>query len=113
MIVSDYLISGNFDHIEIELVNKLDTIFMSDNKGDDLSRVFFIGHLRNLFETEVQNGQLVDRVDNFLDSVDLFLELLLQVRSLPEGEEYIDDRVFVTVRASTWFLNSLLFTRLE
>jgi dedicator of cytokinesis protein 3 len=34
----------------------------------------------------------------------LFLELLLSVRALPEGEEYFDDRVIATVRLH----NSLL-----
>ena len=33
----------------------------------------------------------------YLASLDLFLELLLIVRALPEGEELADDRVIVTV----------------
>jgi dedicator of cytokinesis protein 3 len=42
--------------------------------------------------------RLRERVANFLDSVDLFLELLLSVRALPEGEEFADDRVIATLR---------------
>ena len=42
--------------------------------------------------------ELRTRVTHFLDSVDVFLELLLSVRGLPEGEEYADDRVIATVR---------------
>jgi hypothetical protein len=43
--------------------------------------------------------QLRDQVSNFLDSVDLFLELLLSVRALPDGvEEYADDPIIATVR---------------
>lgn len=97
MIISDYVITGNFEHIENELVNKLDDLFMSNGKGDDISRVYFIGHLRGLFVNEVPDLQLVDRVQHFLDSVDIFLELLLSIRELPDGEEYMDDRVYVTV----------------
>ena len=97
MIVSEYQVSQQFDQIENELVSKLDQLFMSDSKGDDISRVFFIGHLRHLFETSSVDERLREGVANFLDSVDLFLELLLSVKALPEGEEFSDDRVIATV----------------
>jgi hypothetical protein len=104
MIVSEYHQSDNFDVIENELVNRLDSLFMSDSKGDDISRAFFIGHLRQLFDNSEVDEQLRERVANFLDSVDLFLELLLSVRALPEGEEFADDRVIATVcRLQHWF----------
>ena len=109
MIVSEHHVSQHFDHIENELVSKLDQLFMSDSKGDDISRAFFIGHLRHLFETSSVNEQLRENVANFLDSVDLFLELLLSVKALPEGEEFSDDRVIATVRPSC-FLNTPLLT---
>jgi dedicator of cytokinesis protein 3 len=97
MIVSEYHQSEHFDEIENELVTRLDSLFMSDSKGDDISRAFFIGQLRHLFDSSDVDDQLRDRVSNFLDSVDLFLELLLSVRALPEGEEFADDRVIATV----------------
>lgn len=102
MIISEYQTSQNFDDIENELVNKLDTLFMSDSKGDDISRTFFIGQLRHLFDSSYVDDQLRQRVSNFLDSVDLFLELLLNVRALPEGEEFADDRVIATVSSSSF-----------
>jgi dedicator of cytokinesis protein 3 len=98
MVISQYHQSGHFDAIENELVNRLDSLFMSDSKGDDISRAFFIGQLRHLFDSADVEEQLRERVANFLDSVDLFLELLLSVRALPEGEEFADDRVIATVR---------------
>lgn len=98
MIVSEYHQSEHFDEIEHELVTRLDTLFMSDSKGDDISRAFFIGQLRHLFDTSDVNEQLREQVATFLDSVDQFLELLLSVRALPEGEEYADDRVIATVK---------------
>ena len=98
MIVSQFQESGHFDDIENELVSKLDTLFMTDNKRDDISRAFFIGHLRHLFDSSDIDSDLRTRVTGFLDSVDLFLELLLSVRALPEGEEFADDRVIATVR---------------
>ncbi|KXN90212.1 Dedicator of cytokinesis protein 3 [Leucoagaricus sp. SymC.cos] len=98
MIVTEYHQSEHFDGIENELVTRLDSLFMSDSKGDDISRAFFISQLRLLFTTSDVDEQLRERVSNFLDSVDLFLELLLSVRDLPEGEEFQDDRVMATVR---------------
>ncbi|OBZ66616.1 Dedicator of cytokinesis protein 3 [Grifola frondosa] len=98
MIISEYHVSGHFEHIENELVSKLDTLFMSDSKGDDISRAFFISNLRHLFDSSEVDEQLRERVTGFLDSVDQFLELLLSVRALPEGEEFSDDRVIATLR---------------
>lgn len=98
MIISEFHVSGHFDHIENELVSKLDTLFMSDSKADDISGAFFINTLRQLFEGSEVDDQLRQRVTAFLDSVDQFLSLLLSVRALPEGEEFADDRVIATVR---------------
>ncbi|KAG2121394.1 hypothetical protein BD769DRAFT_1479223 [Suillus cothurnatus] len=90
MIISEYHQYGHFDQIETELVRKLDSLFMSQSKGDDISRVFFIAQLRHLFESSEVDDQLRER--------DAFLKLLLNVRSLPEGEEFSDDRVIATLR---------------
>ena len=97
MIVSEFHVSGHFDDIENELVNTLDSLFMSDSKVDDISRAFFIAHLRHLFETSDVDPDLRERLLDFLKSVDSFLQLLLSVRALPEGEEFADDRVIATV----------------
>ncbi len=98
MIVSEYHHSGNFNHIETELVSKLDKLFMSDTRGDEVSRAFFVSQLRHLFDSSSLDEQLKAHVGEFLDSVDLFLELLLSIRELPDGEEYQDDRVIATLR---------------
>lgn len=97
MIVSEYHQSEHFDGIENELVTRLDSLFMSGSKGDDISRAFFIGQLRSMFDSSDVDEALREQLSIFLDSVDLFLELLLSVRALPEGEEYADDRVIATV----------------
>lgn len=70
---------------------------MSENKGDDLHGAFFVAQLRHLFETTEVDEQLREKVAHFLDSVDLFLELLLSVRALPDGDEFADERVIATV----------------
>ncbi|EJU03981.1 hypothetical protein DACRYDRAFT_105054 [Dacryopinax primogenitus] len=98
MIVSAFRLEGHFNAIENELINTLDKLFMSDVKGDQIARDFFIGHLRSLFEASNIDEALRERVSDFLESVDLFLELLLNVRELPDGDEYQDDRVIATLR---------------
>ncbi|KAJ3935174.1 MAG: hypothetical protein NXY57DRAFT_991179 [Lentinula lateritia] len=98
MIVSEYHTSGNFEEIENELVTRLDFLFMSESSKDDISGAFFVGQLRHLFESTEGDEQLRERVSSFLDSVDLFLQLLLSVRALPEGDEFADERVIATLR---------------
>ncbi|KAG9316449.1 putative cytoplasmic protein [Chiua virens] len=98
MIISEYQQFGHFEQIENELVRKLDSLFMSQSKGDDISRAFFIAHLRQLFDSEEVDDTLRERVSTFLDCVDAFLKLLLSLRNLPEGEEFADDRVIATLR---------------
>jgi len=100
MIVTEYHQSEHFDDIEHELVTRLDSLFMSDSKGDGITQTFFIQQLR-YFTTADLDEQLRDRVTQFLHSVDYFLELLLNVRDLPEGEEFQEDRVMATVKNKT------------
>ncbi|KAL4253449.1 DOCK family protein [Abortiporus biennis] len=98
MIVSEYHEAGHFDDIEHELISKLDALYMSDNKGDDISRTIFINQLSQLFDAAEIHADLRARVTTFLDSINLFIELLINVSDLPEGEEYFDDRVMATLR---------------
>jgi dedicator of cytokinesis protein 3 len=97
MILSEFQISEHFDEIENEVVNKLDSLFMSDSKGDELTKTLFLGQLRQLFVESQVDERLSSRVAEFLSSVESFLELLLSVRALPDGEEFADDRVIATV----------------
>jgi dedicator of cytokinesis protein 3 len=60
---------------------------MSQTKGDEISRAFFVSQLRTLFDESVIDDRLRQQVDAFLSSVNSFLDLLLAVRNLPEGEE--------------------------
>lgn len=98
MIVLHYNSTGNFDEIEHEITNKLDSLFMNEAKGTDITRAFFISQLRQLFDSSAADDRLRERVNHFLNSVDTFLDLLLSLRTLPPGEEYHDDRVIATLR---------------
>lgn len=76
-----------FTVIEKEVIDRFDRLFGVDAKGDEMSRASFVDQLRRLFEASEIEDDLRIQVDRFLSSIDSFLDLLLNVRSLPEGEE--------------------------
>ncbi|CAO1638275.1 unnamed protein product [Parajaminaea phylloscopi] len=98
MITSEWHLNSNFAVIEAEIIDKLDVLFMSDIKGDEISRAFFIGQLRSMFESTEVETRLQEQVFNCLLSVNRFLDLLLNVRSLPLTEGYEDDRIAGTLK---------------
>ncbi|CAG8521101.1 2273_t:CDS:2 [Ambispora leptoticha] len=99
MIITQYSLDENFKRMESDIIDTLDRLFMSEKKGDEISRAYFISHLKRLFENEKTiDKRLRVTVTNFLDSLSQFLELLLGVRELPEGEEYQDDRIMCTLK---------------
>ncbi|KAM0753228.1 hypothetical protein T439DRAFT_342381 [Meredithblackwellia eburnea MCA 4105] len=98
MIVSEYYLNDDFSVIEAEVIDRLDKLFMSQTKGDEISRAFFVGQLRSLFDEASIDDRLRDQVDSFLNSVNSFLDLLLAVRNLPEGDEYQEDRIISTLK---------------
>ena len=98
MITSEWHLNGNFSVIEAEIIDKLDVLFIADTQGDEISRAFFIGQLRSLFESPHVDGRLQEQVQGCLISVNRFLDLLLSVRSLPLEEGFEDDRVSGTLK---------------
>ena len=84
-----YYLNDDFTVIEAEVIDRLDKLFMNQTKGDEISRAFFVGQLRALFDEANIADRLREQVDTFLSSVNSFLDLLLAVRNLPEGEEVI------------------------
>jgi len=76
-----------FIAIEKEVIDRFDRLFGVDTKGDELSRASFVDQLRQLFDESDIEEDLRTQVDSFLSSINSFLDLLLAVRSLPEGEE--------------------------
>ncbi|KAK0485658.1 hypothetical protein IW261DRAFT_1451404 [Armillaria novae-zelandiae] len=98
MIVSEYHQAGNFDEIENELVTRLDSLLCPIAKAMTYLAVSLLLNSGIMFENSDVDESLRERVETFLDSVDLFLELLLSLRALPEGEEFADERVIATLR---------------
>ncbi|GAA5856905.1 hypothetical protein JCM8547_008456 [Rhodosporidiobolus lusitaniae] len=102
MIVSEYALNRHFGIIEAQVVGGLDTLFGSQSRGDEVSRAFFIAQLRQLFDESDIDDQLREQADAFLESINSFLDLLLAVRNLPDGEEYQEDRIISTLRLMTF-----------
>nr|CDI52117.1 related to dedicator of cytokinesis protein 3 [Melanopsichium pennsylvanicum 4] len=98
MITSEWHLNGDFAVIEAEIIDKLDILFMTHTKGDEISRAFFIGQLRALFDNPNVDAALREQVNACLLSVNRFLDLLLSVRSLPLEEGYEDDRIAGTLK---------------
>ncbi|KAN0061214.1 Deoxycytidine kinase 1 [Thecaphora frezii] len=98
MITSEWHLNGDFTVIEAEIIDKLDILFMTDTKGDEISRAFFIGQLRSLFDSPHVDERLREEVHACLVSVNRFLDLLLSVRSLPLEEGFEDDRIAGTLK---------------
>lgn len=98
MITSEWHLNGNFSVIEAEIIDKLDVLFIADTKGDEISRAFFIGQLRSLFESPEVEPKLRDQLLACLVSVNRFLDLLLSVRSLPLEDGYEDSRIAGTLK---------------
>lgn len=98
MITSEWHLNGDFTVIEAEIIDKLDVLFMTDTKGDEISRAFFIGQLRSLFDSTHVDSKLREQVHACLVSVNRFLDLLLSVRSLPLEEGFEDDRIAGTLK---------------
>jgi hypothetical protein len=59
---------------------------MHEAKGHQLSRAFFVGQLRELFDRSTTDDTLRSQVDAFLASIDDFLDHLMAVRGLPDGD---------------------------
>ncbi|UZJ54324.1 hypothetical protein CBS101457_003644 [Exobasidium rhododendri] len=98
MITSEWHLNGDFSVIEAEIIDKLDVLFIADTQGDEISRAFFIGQLRSLFDSPHVDPKLQEQVHICLSSVNRFLDLLLSVRSLPLEEGFEDDRVSGTLK---------------
>lgn len=66
------------------------------------SRGFFISQLRALFEQASVDEALSSQIDRFLDATSHFLDLLLGIRNLPPGDEFLDDRIIGTLRLMSY-----------
>lgn len=64
-----------------------------------MSRSFFLQQLKELFDSSpAVDPTLREGAEVFLESIGEFLDLLLGIRSLPETDEFVEDRVVGTLK---------------
>lgn len=91
-----YELNGELDAFEAATIGHLDSLFGArDHVDAAASRTFFVAELRQLFDERDLKDDQRTRILAFLDSIDSFLELLLSVKTLPEGDEV---RIFWSAR---------------
>lgn len=129
VIVSEFTLNRDFTVIADEIIDKLDNLLGNspsenlNNNVDEMSRACFVNQLKALFDnTPIMpdyakaQGQPIDpsagidqelklQVDVFMESLSQFLELLLSIRNLPPGDEFIDDRVIGTLKLMSFIRN--------
>ncbi|KAL7418467.1 Deoxycytidine kinase 1 [Cryptotrichosporon argae] len=105
MIYAEYMIDNKFTSIETIIFSKLDSLFTrSAPTSESAMRAYFVAQLRGVFEAAPHvDPAFTQRVSGFLDAVELFIDLLMAVRDLPETPEWKDERASATVRLMDFF----------
>ncbi|CAO3686244.1 unnamed protein product [Rhizopus stolonifer] len=92
---------GELLHIQHLLIGTLDRLVMSENKGDEQLMVKMAVELNRALEDRLQadgRAELIIIGKKSIDSLCTFLGLLLQIRSLPLDEEFMDERITATLK---------------
>nr|XP_019010242.1 uncharacterized protein I206_04710 [Kwoniella pini CBS 10737]OCF49023.1 hypothetical protein I206_04710 [Kwoniella pini CBS 10737] len=96
MIYAEYVIAGKFDNIENEIFLKLEKLFAfksTSSSNDPTMRAYFVAQLRAIFESKPTiDEKFEERVSVFLDEIELFIDLLLSLREVPEDMEWSDEK---------------------
>ncbi|KAK9764626.1 Deoxycytidine kinase 1 [Basidiobolus ranarum] len=98
IMLSEFEIMNDFKHIEVECFNRFEHLVMTETKGDLTTYNLFIQGLVSKTEKEVREQSLNLSLVKLIDSIDKFLELLLNVRDLPNEDEYEDERIMGTMK---------------
>nr|XP_019044242.1 hypothetical protein I302_07525 [Kwoniella bestiolae CBS 10118]OCF23172.1 hypothetical protein I302_07525 [Kwoniella bestiolae CBS 10118] len=102
MIYAEYVIEGKFDTIETEIFAKLDKLFTSrstPSSSDPTMRAYFVAQLRAVFESTPSIDQgFTEKVSVFLDEIELFIDLLLSLREIPDSLEWSDEKMSAIYR---------------
>ncbi|KAK9768302.1 Deoxycytidine kinase 1 [Basidiobolus ranarum] len=98
IMVSEYEIKSDFKHMEVECFDRLEHLVMTEVKGDLTTYDLFVQGLISKIEKEKSDETLKLALIKLIDSVNKFLELLLNVRDLPDEDEYEDERIMGTMK---------------
>ncbi|XP_015795969.1 dedicator of cytokinesis protein 3 isoform X2 [Tetranychus urticae] len=104
MIDAEFMSNGSFKQVESKLIDKLD-ILVSDYKGDDGFKQLFNAIL--LEKVNEQNPVWRELGIQMIHSITKLLELLLDYRSVMNGEENRDMRMSCTVNLLNFYKNEI------
>jgi dedicator of cytokinesis protein 3 len=106
MIYAEYVLDGKFNSIQTEIFQTLERLFTqkATTASESVARAYFVSRLRSVFEaTPDIDDNFRIRVGSFLDQVELFIDLLMAIRDLPETPQWKEERVAATVRLMEFF----------
>jgi dedicator of cytokinesis protein 3 len=118
MIYAEYVLHGRFGGIQTEIFAKLDELVSrgairtfdynwqfamkgssSATVSDPTSRAYFVAQLRAVFEASPPvDPTFQTEVGRFMDEIELFIDLLITLRTLPEAPEWKDERTLAVHR---------------
>ncbi|ORX40680.1 hypothetical protein BD324DRAFT_654448 [Kockovaella imperatae] len=121
MIYAEYVLDGKFESIATDIFVKLDVLVSGYSCGrgfahldispqfldkgnstlasDPTMRAYFVAHLRSVFEASPEiDADFHVKVGNLLDEIELFIELLLDLRDIPDTTEWKDERSLAIYR---------------
>ncbi|ORX96112.1 hypothetical protein K493DRAFT_337071 [Basidiobolus meristosporus CBS 931.73] len=98
ILLSEYEIKKDFKHMEVECFDRLEHLVMTETKGDLTTYNLFVQGLTSKIEEEISEVSLNLALVKLVDSLDKFLELLLNVRDLPNEAQYEDERLMGTMK---------------
>lgn len=106
MIYAEYVLDGKFNAIQTEIFTKLELLFTQRavSATETASRAYFVSRLRTVFEHQADlDSDFREHVGTFLDQVELFIDLLMAVRDLPQTPRWKEERVAAIFRLMEFF----------
>ncbi|WVR07765.1 hypothetical protein IAU60_004808 [Kwoniella sp. DSM 27419] len=109
MIYAEYMIEGKFETIEKNVFAQLEHLFSSKSSANTLAssdpamRAYFVAQLRAVFESSPEIDEtFTNKVSGFLDEIELFIDLLLSLRDIPDTAKWAEERASATYRLMTF-----------
>lgn len=101
LFIIEYKRTGNIMRLQQYLIGTMDRLLMVENKGTAFTREHLITELQSSLQQHVQSvtTEFYELSKNTITSLATFLDLLLQIRSLPQdNDEYMDERINGTLK---------------
>ncbi|PLW24952.1 hypothetical protein PCASD_24233 [Puccinia coronata f. sp. avenae] len=104
VIVSEFNLNRDFTVIADEIIDKLDNL-LGSSPNENLNNQSPIVEGNSEDQQRGIEPELKAQINLFLDSLSQFLDLLLSIRNLPPGNEFINDRVIGPLKLMSFIRN--------